>query len=59
MRFWLKNDKLALIYEANKSNEVSVQTPHGPTDRITVEKIVMQGETFAPLECSVQVDTFG
>ena len=55
----LKKDKLDLIYEANKSNEVSVQTPHGPTDRITVEKIVMQGETFAPLECSVQVDTFG
>ena len=53
------NDKLALIYEANKINRVSVQTPHGPSERVVIEKIVMQGETFAPLECSVQVDKIG
>ena len=52
-------DKLALIYEANKVNQLAVQTPHGLTERIVVEKIVMQGETFAPLDCSVQLDTFG
>ena len=55
----INNDNLALIYEANKKDKVSVQTPHGPTERVIIEKIVMQGETFAPLECSVQVDTIG
>ena len=54
-----KVDKLALLYEANKINRVSVQTPHGPSERVVIEKIVMQGETFAPLECSVQVDQIG
>ena len=55
----IKNRNLALIYEANKTNQVAVQTPHGLTDRIQLDRIVMQGETLAPLECSVQVDTFG
>ena len=55
----IKNNNLAIIYEANKVNQVSVQTPHGPTERVRVERIVMQGETFAPLECSVQVDSIG
>ena len=55
----IKNDKLAIIYEANRINKVSVQTPHGPSERVSINKIVMQGETMAPLECSVQVDTIG
>ena len=55
----VKNRNLALIYEANKTNQVAVKTPLGLTDRIEVNNIVMQGETLAPLECSVQVDTFG
>ena len=53
------NRNLALIYEANKVNEVSVITPSGKTKSEKVEKIVMQGETLAPLECSVQVDSLG
>ena len=53
------NRNLALIYEANKVNEVSVITPSGKTETERVERIVMQGETLAPLECSVQVDTLG
>ena len=50
------NRNLALIYEANKTNKVSVVTPNGKTEAENVERIVMQGETLAPLECSVQVD---
>ena len=29
------------------------------TDRVEMEQIVLQGENFAPLECSVQIDTIG
>ena len=53
------DDKLALIYEANKVNRVAVKTPFGLTKRETVNKIVLQGEVFGPVQCSVQVDTFG
>ena len=38
---------------------MAVVTPHGLTDRVEIKKIIMQGENFAPLECSVQVDTYG
>ena len=55
----IDDDKLALIYEANKVNNVAVKTPFGLSKRETVEKIVLQGEVFGPLQCSIQVDTFG
>ena len=55
----LKNDNLNMIYKLNEKNKVAVVTPHGVTERVDIEKIVMQGENFAPLECSVQIDTFG
>ena len=55
----IKDDKLALIYEANKVNKVAVKTPFGLTQRENINKIVLQGEVFGPLQCSVQVDTFG
>ena len=53
------DDALALIYQANKKNNVAVNTPAGLTDREEVQEIVLQGEVFGPLQCSVQVDTFG
>ena len=53
------DDSLALIFEANKKNQVAVKTPVGLTHREMVEEIVLQGEVFGPLQCSVQVDTFG
>ena len=55
----IKDDELALIYEANRANKVAVKTPFGLTSRETVNKIVLQGEVFGPLQCSVTVDTFG
>ena len=57
--YGVKGPNLALIYEANRKNRVSVMTPNGLTDRITIESIVMQGEVFGPLECSSSIDTFG
>ena len=55
----LKNDNLNMIYKMNESNKVAVATPHGLTDRVDIKRMIMQGENFSPLECSVQVDTFG
>ena len=55
----ITDDSLALIYEANKNNQVAIKTPCGITDRVSVQKIVLQGEVFGPLQCSVQVDSFG
>ena len=40
----------------NERTNVAVKTPF---ERQEVNKVVMQGETFGPLCCSVQVDTFG
>ena len=55
----LQNDNLNVIYKLNENNKVAVITPHGLTERVNISKIVMQGENLAPLECSVQLDTFG
>ena len=55
----LQDDHLALIYKANSENQVAVKTPFGKTGREMVEKIVLQGEVFGPLECSVSIDSFG
>ena len=53
----VKNRNLAVIYEANKVNKVAVMTPNGLTERRNIEKIVMQGEIFGPLECSTGCPT--
>ena len=50
------NDKLVLVYEANRNNFVTVKTGVGLTD---VEKIVTQGGTFGPIECSNSIDKIG
>ena len=55
----LQNDNLNIIYKINETNKVAVITPHGLTERVEIKRIVMQGEILAPLECSVQVDSFG
>ena len=55
----IQDDHLALIYEVNKKVDVIVKTPFGPTGRKEIQRVVMQGEVYGPLCCSVQVDTFG
>ena len=55
----IQDDNLALIYKMNEEVKVAVKTPFGLTKRSSIGKVVMQGETFGPLCCSVQVDTFG
>ena len=53
------DDQLALIYEANRKVKVAVKTPNGLSDRKTLNEIILQGDVFGPIECSVSVDTFG
>ena len=53
----VQDDKLALIYEVNKNNKVAIKTPFGTTSRVNINQIVLQGEVFGPLQCSVLVDT--
>ena len=55
----LVNDNLNLIYKLNEKNRVAIVTPYGLSERVEIKKIVMQGENLAPLECSVQVDSYG
>ena len=55
----ITDDKLALIYEGNRTNRVAVKTPGGLTDRVLMERIVMQGGVTGPLCCSVQTDCIG
>ena len=55
----IKDDNLVLLFKANESNKVTIKTPCGNTEEISLNKIIMQGETFGSLECSVQIDTFG
>jgi hypothetical protein len=54
-----QDDKLGLIYESNVNNLVAVNTPVGQTDRVNIQKIVTQGGTFGPIECSNSIDTIG
>ena len=53
------DDKLALIYEGNRTNEVAVKTPGGLTARKTVKRIVTQGGVTGPVCCAVQTDKMG
>ena len=53
----IQDDKLALIYEVNKKNQVAIKTPFGITPRVNINQIVLQGEVLGPLQCSVQVET--
>ena len=55
----MEDDHLATLYEANKKVKVSVKTPHGLTSRKDFEKIIMQGDVFGPIQCSMSVDTYG
>ena len=55
----MRNDKLALLFQANKQNLVAVNTAVGLTDRIDIPNIVQQGGTWGPGLCSNTVDTLG
>ena len=53
------DDKLALMYEANRNNLMAVNTAVGLTDRVNVSRVVTQGGVFGSLQCSNSIDTLG
>ena len=53
------DDKLALIYYGNQTNEVAINLPIGQTERINIPNIVMQGGPLGSLQCSLQTDKIG
>ena len=55
----LNDENLKILYEANKSIYMAINTPDGLTDRKKIVNTVLQGETFGSLLASVQVDTIG
>ena len=54
-----QNDKLALLYRTNYENQVAVKTPVGQTKRINMPRIVMQGGSWGPIQCSNSIDKIG
>ena len=49
-----------ILANSNAACKVAVKTPWGSTtDRVTLERIEMQGTVPAPLKASVQLDTLG
>ena len=54
-----QDDKVALIFEANRSNKVAINTSVGQTERVEIPRIVMQGGTWGPLKCSNTIDKIG
>ena len=51
--------KIALVYQNNCNNLVSVKTPFGLTERTDINKIVTQGGVWGPIQCSNQIDKLG
>ena len=53
------NDKYSLMYEENKTNFVSINTPIGPNNRQPINNTEMQGSVLAPIKTSIQIDPIG
>ena len=48
-----------MIAKLDENAKVVVKTPVGVTEKFGMKKKVMQGTVFAPIKCSVQIDTLG
>ena len=53
------DDKMSLLYLINTVNKVAIKTPHGLTERIDINNIVMQGGKWGPLMCANTIDKIG
>ena len=53
------DDKFAMIAKLDEHVKAVVKTPCGTTEEFELNKIVMQGTVFAPIKCSIQIDTLG
>ena len=55
----LRNDKLALLQKINHKNKLAITTHDVLSQRKDVEDIICQGDSWGPIECSLQVDEIG
>ena len=55
----IKDDTLALLYDANRNINVRIKTPSGLGVEKHLDKVVLQGDTWGPIMASNQVDTLG
>ena len=55
----VKDESLALLYNANKNIKVRVKTPSGLSVEQQFPKLVLQRDTWGPIMASNQVDTIG
>ena len=54
----VRDDMLALIYQANKTTYFAVKTPNGTTEKTTISNKILQGDVLAPLLSSNMVDKY-
>ena len=55
----MKDDHLVVLSETSKTSNISIKTSVGSTLRKEKMEIITQGGSWAPLQCSVQVDSLG
>ena len=54
----VENELFYIIYLLNKNCNITVNTPFGPTERFTVEKLVKQGTVLGPFLCSTSIGDY-
>ena len=54
-----RNEKLALLYNINKTAQVGVKTLTGITERIILNNTIMQGSVWGSLLCTSTIDMLG
>ena len=54
-----KDDKLALLYDLNRTNKVAVKTSLDMTDRFEINENVFQEDVFGNILASNQINIFG
>ena len=57
--YGVDDDYLNVIQEANKEVVINVKSTQGTTEPYTITNKTMQGDTWAPVMASAQVDAFG
>ena len=55
----LNNDKLCLLYYSNLRARIAMKNSNGISERVIIEKTVMQGTAWADLMCTSTMDKLG
>ena len=55
----LTNNKLCLLYNANKNARIAIKSASGISERFSIHNKVMQGTVWAGLMCTCSMDKLG